>query len=431
MVFVIGRRSKVKFVRPRIKINFDELLGYALAIYFLFLPFSQIAIIPGISVIRVISILPFFASITRLRQATHAKLLTEYFFLIIMCVWAVCTSFLSISSQPSGFVSLVSNFGFIIFFSLFHYTQHEYELLCKADIFSAWIASLSIIVGFISGGFLNSGRGGIVFLGQQIDPNFSCGYLVFAIASYTFFFLETKEKKFIFLAFVLICISLITGSRGGLMSTAGTFIIVLFLYVFKKKNMKALFKIIAVLILLCVVFFVFLRFLPESIGARFSMESVINSRGTGRIDIWLELLSDFIHSDWHRILFGNGLGASEYLSSTGHVAHNSWIEYLLSFGVLGFCVYLSFYGYVFFSAYREGQIELASAIAGYYVLQLSLSAYTYRPLFNAVLIWMIYKRNADRQAYCKQDFKSECGMSRQRHGDSSTYPILPSGVQWR
>ena len=397
----------MRFVKPGIKINLDELVGYALAIYFLFLPFSQVAIIPGISVIRIISILPFLASITRVKQVIHVRFLTEYSFIIIMCVWAVCTSFLSVSSQPSGFVSLVSNFAFIIFFSMFRYSRHEYEMLCKADIFSAWIASLSIIYGFISGGFLNSGRGGIVFLGQQIDPNFSCGYLVFAIASYTSVFLETKKKKFIFLALALICISLITGSRGGLMSTAGTFIIVLFLHVFKKKDLKAFFKIAVALILLCIVFSVFIGFLPESIGARFSIESVISSRGTGRIDIWSELLSDFFHSDWQRIIFGNGLGASVFFSSTGHFAHNSWLEYLLSFGLLGFCVCLAFYAYVFFSAYRNGEIALAGSFAGYYVLQLSLTAYTYRPLFNAILLLMIYKRNATSRPYSTQGIQNE------------------------
>lgn len=404
--FTIERRYEVKFAKPRIKINLDELVGYALAIYFLFLPFSQVALIPGISVIRVISIVPFLASITMLKQIIHARFLAEYFFLAVMCVWAVCTSFLSISSQPNEFVSLVSNYVFIVFFSLFYYTQHEYKMLCKADVFSAWIASFSIIYGFVSGGYLNTQRGGIVFLGQQIDPNFSCGYLIFAIASYTFFFLETKKKKFMFLALTLICISLITGSRGGLMSTAGTFIITLFIYGLKKKNMKVFFKILGILVLLCIVFYVFIGFLPETIGARFSIESVISSRGTGRVDIWLELLSDFIHSDWQRILFGNGLGASVYLSSTDHFAHNTWMEYLLSFGVIGFLVYLTFYAYVFFYAYRKGEIVLACSIAGYYVLQLSLSAYTFRPLFNAILLLMIYKRNATRWAYGNLDDKN-------------------------
>lgn len=382
--------------KPVIHINLEELVGYALTVYFLLLPFSQVAIIPGISVLRVISILPFMASIAKIRQGVHAKFFREYWFMALMCVWAICSSFLSISSQPYGFVSLVSNILFIFYFSLFRYSQREYEMLCKADLLSAWIASFSIIFGFLSGGYLNSGRGTMVFLGQQVDPNFSCGYLIYAIATYTVLFLNSKKKKYILLALALVCISLITGSRGGLMGTAGTFAIVFLLYFLKKKDMKAFLKLFGVFLLFCIVFYSFVGFLPESIGSRFSIESVVNSRGTGRVNIWIELISDFFNSNWHRMLFGNGLGASIYLSSTGHFAHNSWLEYLLSFGILGFCIYTAFYVYVFFSSYKKGRIEIACSLAGYYILQLSLSAYTFRPLFNAILLLLIYKRNADR-----------------------------------
>ena len=390
----MGKWSEVPYFKLAIHINKRELLGYMLAIYFLFLPFSQVAIVPGVSVLRVISILPFIASITRICKGLHARFFAEYIFLIIMSLWAICTSFLSVASNLSGFVSLVSNFFFIGYFSLFVYSNHEYNLLCKADTISAWIASLSIIYGLITGGFMNSGRGGIVFLNQEIDPNFSCGYLVYAISYYTTSFLESKKKRFVFLSLILICISLITGSRGGLMSTAGTFFVVLFLYFFKKKNFKLLIRMVFLFLLLGVAFVIFVNLLPPALSSRYSIESVVESRGTGRIDIWIEVLNKFMHFDLIRILLGNGIGASSYFSSTGHVAHNTWLEYLVSFGVLGSCVFLFFYAYVFFSAYRNGRIELASAIAGYYVLQLSLSAYTYRPLFNAILLLIIFKRNS-------------------------------------
>lgn len=111
-------------------------------------------------------------------------------------------------------------------------------------------------------------------------------------------------------------------------------------YYFTKSVLKGnWFKfIVGIIPILFLVFFVF-NLTDDLSGGylsyRFSIEEL--SSGSGRIDLWSKAINTLKYRGDLSLLIGTGSGSSIDLLGTG--AHNEWIEFLFSFGIIGSILY--------------------------------------------------------------------------------------------
>lgn len=80
------------------------------------------------------------------------------------------------------------------------------------------------------------------------------------------------------------------------------------------------------------------------------IQSISEDGGSGRLDLWVNLVSSFLNMGLIQILFGNSVEAGEILQGAGiHSAHNDYIGALVNFGLVGLLVMLYFFYRVFLS----------------------------------------------------------------------------------
>lgn len=65
------------------------------------------------------------------------------------------------------------------------------------------------------------------------------------------------------------------------------------------------------------------------------------SGGSGRVDIWINVLKELKNTDIIRLFFGHGYNT--VVEKIGFSAHNDFLEVLYDFGILGFCIYIGLY----------------------------------------------------------------------------------------
>ena len=77
------------------------------------------------------------------------------------------------------------------------------------------------------------------------------------------------------------------------------------------------------------------------LGSRFTIESVISSRGTYRLDTWIRAFKA-MGREPYKLLFGFGNGSSLAVIGGRWVAHNFVIQLLLELGIVGSCLFYAF-----------------------------------------------------------------------------------------
>lgn len=158
-----------------------------------------------------------------------------------------------------------------------------------------------------------------------------------------------KKRKFIhIITLFLAVISLFyTGSRSALIAITGAIILMTLFSLFKKEKIS---KRIAVLLLAIVSIAIVFMIISNSnleITERFSISSIKESGGSGRVDIWKVLFKYVIPEN---LLIGVGLGGEnvsiEVASYLGkdHGTHNLLITIIAQTGIIG-CI---IYGSIFF-----------------------------------------------------------------------------------
>ena len=71
------------------------------------------------------------------------------------------------------------------------------------------------------------------------------------------------------------------------------------------------------------------------------MTDLMEGNSSGRDTIFSNLLKSWYNSDSYvNLFFGFGFGSSLYLSGTGNIAHNDFLEILSNFGIIGLSLYL-------------------------------------------------------------------------------------------
>jgi O-antigen ligase len=164
-------------------------------------------------------------------------------------------------------------------------------------------------------------------------------------------FLFLKKNKYNLL-FVVICIIniLIAGKRGPLL---GIIISTAFLYLYVWHKRLKIFTYCAYLVL---ILFLYIQFFDDNIfqtliyrldpTEHYNASADFSFYSSGRDQIWYTILDGFFDSNIYSQFMGHGtIGAYTYLiaHNAPQNAHNTWLEILFNFGIVGMFIFIYYY----------------------------------------------------------------------------------------
>jgi O-antigen ligase len=201
---------------------------------------------------------------------------------------------------------------------------------------------------------------------------------------------------------------LLTGSRGALLAFLIVFFVqVCFMFANTKHNLRNIFAIGFLLVLLLVVFDAVLSQMPESVARRYSWDYLSEKGTTGRTEIWKFFLRHFSGDSIGRMLFGHGYGTSTLINTMNElVAHNLYLENLITLGIFGMFLQLIIQGTVVWILFKRRQHALLGAYLGMMVMCLSLSLVAYKPIWNVMLLALAIDTHHKNSGLASQSGKS-------------------------
>lgn len=219
----------------------------------------------------------------------------------------------------------------------------------------------------------------IRFSGLSYDPNF---YTIGVIISIMILLFSEYQKTWLilFLAVVYSCFGAITYSKSYILSLC---IVFLLYFLDGKTNMSK--KILLFAVLGCLLSASFLDEIIYVFKGRFNGVSDINSLTTGRNELWGLYLSH-IGDTLTTLLFGHGLN-----SIVGEkVAHNTYIQMLYNFGIIGCIVDFLYIKKCYRLLNRTGLSMVSVGIIFVIIMLLfNLSAYTFPSLWGCLTMIFI------------------------------------------
>ena len=341
-------------------------------LYFLLLPTTIAVNSAGNSILKLATIpIGGYFLITMILSKRKLQINGVHLALLFFTLSAVSTLFLDPSQLAiTNVFGYVLNAAIYICLSVIPYNKSELEWMENVQIMLLIILNALTL---ISGGTEN-GRTTFMIMGQTSDPNYFVGFFVFPLVVALS---KLVSGKYSFFYLLLIALSLysifLSGSRGGLLTIAVT--IAGFAFLYPSDLGKRILFLVGGLVLLCVFWFVFRPILPEKIVERMSLESVMETGGTGRFAIWKSMIQE-IADQPEKLLFGRGIIAKHrIIIKTGWdnvVAHNQAIQITYNQGVFGLLSFLALTGICFFRCVKRRK-TVAIAMVGMMALSVSLS----------------------------------------------------------
>lgn len=382
----------VKFHKT-ISIEKSKLYVLLLAIYFVAAPLDFIPLVPDVSLTKVLVVIPLIGAFLYFK---YAKLQLDSFLLFpimyLLCIFISITVSVDQSLTIQRFVTLALNISIMIFMSMFFYNEHDLSLLKKGLVYGGWLTL--ILAFFYSDQSLMGGRLTVNVNGTYQDPNYLIGFIILSIIFYLSHFIETKKKSSLIKLLILFTVVLLTGSRGGLLAViGGVFVYLIFWIKSNSRSYKKLVQLMLVVILIFIIVLFMIQLLPESLTQRYSILYTLNDGGAHRFDLWRSSLDAYLNAPLINQIFGYGAGTIRKFTFNGNVAHNVWIETLVENGAIGTIVLFIFYTIFFIKSIKLKEYVIVGTFSGYLIMTLSLSLYSYKPIWNLLLYIMILKVN--------------------------------------
>lgn len=380
-------REEKKIQEYNIKIG-----TWLLGLYFFIAPLDFLPVINGISITKIIILIPILGNIIYVKKfRVH---LDRFFIIPIFYIMVIIfTSFYSISFSDTlqRIITLVLNISVILFLSLRSYNIKEINLLKRTIVLSGWLV-LGLTLIYFDTNIIN-GRLRIIINGYQQDPNYLTGFLIFSIIYYFSDMVKFGRRGSMFKIIILFVFIFLTGSRGGLIAVLCSILFYLMVLVIKTKlHLRKIFNFIVTSIMLGIFLGIIIDKLPQNLISRYTYDAMIGSGGTGRVDIWINIINQYLEFPLFNKLFGVGAGTVQHLTF-GQVAHNIWIENLVEIGILGTSIYSYFNLTYLKKAFKIEEYVILSSFIGYTIMGLSMSLYSYKPLWNIMLLIMIIKNH--------------------------------------
>ncbi len=159
---------------------------------------------------------------------------------------------------------------------------------------------------------------------------------------FAFFYINSSIQKVIYIVsfFIALFLLMLSGSRSAMFgSLAGSFLIIVLFYLAFKKT----YSIIGPFLLICLLSYVVGTYVMDSdlkVIERFSVENIVEGRGTDRLDRKDYLLKNVFPNS---PLFGIGIGSeNEYAVTPDGPCHNIIIDPLVQIGLFGVTIYWLF-----------------------------------------------------------------------------------------
>lgn len=367
-----------------------KIITILLCIYLLLAPLDFMAIIPGVSLSRVLIFLPLIGFTLNIKNTQI--ILDRYLVLPVLYMMFLAGSIFYSYNMGDTFgrtLSISFNIGVILVLSWINYNSYEIDLFKKSLVYSGWLTVLLMMLY----GDTSLNRLTVIVNGNYQDPNYLSGFLIFSIIYYLDELIKGKKTSALIKVVIFLYFVLLTGSRGGMIAILVSMVFYIFTWMHEQEfKIKSFLKIITIVIFVIIMFSEVMQLLPESVSQRFSLEYSINDSGAGRFDIWKVLINNLTQFNIFRIFFGTGAGTVVY-SANGFVAHNLWIESLVEVGVIGTSLLIGFYFVYLKSAYKMKEYVIYASFIGYLVMSLSMSLFTYKPIFNILLMINIIKNH--------------------------------------
>ena len=319
--------------------------AFNFSIYLLYFatPFESVGIVPGFSVVKLVTLLFLFFSLHRyftspIKVNPFIKYIFYYiFFAMISVAWSIGIETTLFSSYGTLFPTLIVT---VFLFNGIDKKEQIVNIFKSYSIGSVIISLYALYLYFTEFRFLQYGNARVTVLGQ--DQNELSFLLTFGIICllYLFQFEKISRKlKLIVLSciFLIIFVILTTGSRTG-------FVILLFTgLVFAVINFKGSKIFVLIPIVTGLSIYLFLN-LPEVIYSRLIETSSQIESGdfTNRERIWEMGFNAFIDSG--RLLFGTGHDTFRVLMNNTYgwptAGHNTYLITLIELGLIGFILYM-------------------------------------------------------------------------------------------
>ena len=282
------------------------------------------------------------------------KLRIEHYLILGM----ILVGILQLNSALDFINDSAAVFSFPIFFALFAgvtlvpVKKEELKLIADSFLFSGLLISLLVVFMRYDYG---AGRISIqIKEGYPVDPNYLSAFLVSPciIAVKRFLFPTVGQSRFFYapLLFVILLAVFLTGSRAAMVAFAIAGFIILI-----RKPVYILPSAIAAGLL---VFFA-VSFLPQNIYERLFVASYNDGSNQKRLWLWNVALNVWLE----RPIFGYGLVNTKFLLNIGNVAHNSFLSFLLRFGLAGTLCFLGICWKIFKNSFSADMLTVMALFA--------------------------------------------------------------------
>lgn len=380
-------------------ITYKSAYLFFLIIYLVALPLNAVSIGVFGSALKILAVLPVFVALFSGNKIQLQKPLKWQFFFTLYAVMSIVWSTAYTLSISRG-ITYFLLFALLLSASFFQFDEKE---LNKVKLALVWSSRITVVLLLIFGDIID----GRLWLKGIIneDPNYICAYFSFGVIFSLNRIILNKRlfaKLWYAFEFCLYFFTIfLTGSRGGLLAVLSA--IGIYIITFSKSEKKYIATKIICFVFVFIAVNIILDNLPEGLRMRFSFGSVLDSGGSGRMELWENAIDMFKSANIFAKVFGLGTGTVRYNMlqlnySRVNVVHNMFLETLVELGIIGLVVYSIA---IFFFAKKAFQNEdkFAFAVIGcMIVLSLSTSIYAFKPYFNIMLyIVMLQHKSAKRK----------------------------------
>lgn len=323
------------------------------------------------------------------------------FAVLLFCLYILISFIWAKNGINSAYFTIILNMLlFTITSSQMEVDSAFFRTIFKVLLLSGVIVSLMVVLGMglssSSETYYGETRRTLSIGGSNVDNNNLATMMCLQVVAGFFLFLRTPKKGskiiYLFLSALIIIAIFYTGSRGSLVGLALSFVI---LFLVSRTHHKIIKLVVASMIIIAI-FYLLVLVLPSSVTQRFSIESVLETGGSGRFEIWADAFILFKEAPLLNKLFGFGWSSFPYImKSSFHwfvAAHNDYIEVLVELGVLGFALYVVML-LTFFNIARKKDICLVPLLAIILFSSVSMELLVKKMLWMVLLFILMYRKS--------------------------------------
>lgn len=307
-------------------------------------------------------------------------------------IWAV--DFDTAVGRNSAYTTLPLVF---VVLSACQYSERDYHLIKKAALVGGALTVLYIIA---TQGIANALVGRMTLNEEGNDPNNLAALLLLPI---TISFSELMNSRrwervwYVFIFAVLLFFTLLTGSRGGLLSIA----VMVFTYLIVGGYIKKPLRACGFGLLLAGIILVVLKYLPQELTLRLlsreSYQSAMESSGQ-RGAIWRHIIYEIVPSmkPWG---LGSGCAPAALYKFYGYykAVHNTYLCMAMEYGILGIPVFLLFLWKMFKKLQNSKKIMEIAMLTGIMCAIFFLDSYAKKFFWNVLYFAVISLKVKEEQ----------------------------------